>query len=589
MHRIYLRRFLFPVICAAAVALGCAREARAFNFSEHRALGDSAFSGFMDGLVRSGEFKSRDELCAFFESAASIKCAGDEAPYFIPLSNPPNYATFGVINGLSGDHEDNPLRLREELMHRYSVMNQIIALNARKNAMFSDQPSYSEIAAVNPRFPYLAIRNYSHFYNYGDALDKQLGMVDKNHLRLLESPMNGKKVFAELERSNSLDTYATLHLFAMEMADKAGRLAASDPERGKIYLSYAFLYEGFCGHFLEDSFASGHIIVRRSLLGGAVNNKPMHDFYCKLGLTVMNLNGDIWKTYGDNMLARVPDQWENAASYDAIAASTDTPHAAMARAAARVSLEELWSAYRAGLRGGNAPSVAERFPDDGDDAKEKFLLDNCRALHYVPVPYGSDLSRYNLPQDRIEQLNQANAPPQSRNFIRSRVANTVTGFFGTYDEGADYETRGVLGLRLNVMDSSRYHDMADKTGSVDYWSGYTASYLAALESELAPNVTRIAAGKSFFWDIWVSRKHYFSVYTYLEAGIAREESVNRLAFSPTIGIQPGSLLGLDNYTLPRWIWTPMQFILPLKISLGANYVPGRAPGYTVTGEVDLLF
>lgn len=583
---------LVRVLAFSGLACLCfpAPQATAFNFSEHRTIGNAAFADFMDGLIKSGEFKTREEMCAFFESAAGIKCAAPAAPYFAGLSNPPNYISFGVINGLSGDHEDNPLRLREELMHRYSTMNQIIALNARKEAQFSDKPTYTEIADINPRYPYLAIRNFSHFYNYGDTLTQHLGKVDKKNLKLLESPMNGEQVFNDLEHSNLLNTYATLHLFAIHLAETAGRLAAAEPEKSKTYLAYAFLYEGFCDHFLEDSFASGHIIVRRSLVGGAINNKSMHDFYCKLGLNVMNINGDIWKTYGDNMLMLVPDQWESAASYSDIAASTETPTAAMARRATAASIGEIWAAYSAKRSGAAGADTASRFPEaDSDDLKEQFLLANCKALHYVPVPFGSDLSRYPLPQNRLEELKKTNAPPQSRNFIRSRVANTLTGLFGSYTEGSAGKTKGLLGLRLNVMDTAKYSDWEDKTGSVDYWSGYTAAYFAAMEKRFTPDVTRITVGKSFFWDIWVSKHRYFSLYSYLETGIARENDVNRLALSPSVGIQPGALLGLDNYTLPRWIWTPMQFILPLKFTLGVNFVPDRAPGYTCSGEVDLLF
>ena len=572
----------------AAALFCCCGGASAFNYDEHRFLGDHAFSDFMADLRKSGQFPDMESECDYLGQKLSLVCDNSKpAPYFSALSNPPNYISYGVLNGLSGDQEDNALRLHEGLVHRYSAMNQIVAFKDKKDSQFTDRAKYAEIAALNPDFVYLAISNFAHFYNYGSSLDEHIAKVDKEDLRLLESPSTAETVFTNLERSNALAAYITVHAAAISLAEKAGSLARTAPEASRKYLSYAFLYEAFCAHFLEDSFASGHIVVRRSALGGIINNKSLHDFYNTLGLNVMNLNGDIWKTYGDNTLLTIPDQWEHAASYADVAVSTDTPHAAMARLAVSVSLGEVWAAYRGTENGEPYTGIVERFPGN-DSEKEKFALDNFRALHYVPVPFGSDLSRYPLPEAKRAELEEVNAPPQSRNFIRSRVANTITALLGAYQEGSQ-QVKDLFGLRLNVMSYANYHDLPNKSGSVDNWSGYTFSYFMATSGKLVPDVTRLALGKSYFWDIWVSRKHYFSVYSTLETGLMREDDVNRIVFSPSIGIQPGPLLGLDNYTLPRWIWTPMQFILPLKFSVGANYVPHRAPGYTVMGEIDLLF
>ena len=584
----YMVKRLPTVVLALVLALGACATASAFNYDEHRALGDRAFDFFYADLIKSGEFLDRAAECAYFGQKLDIICDDSRAtPYFADLSNPPNFISYGVLNGLSGDHMDNALRLRDDLMHRYSRMNQLVAFKEKRDLQFSDQAKFTEMSAINPDFVYMAFRNYSHFYNYGDTLEDHLTAVDKDDLRLLESPATAGAVFDRLNRGNSLRTYVTLHAFAVNLAEKAGTLSKSAPADAKQYLSYAFLYEAFCAHYLEDSFASGHIIVHRSALGGIINNKSLHDFYNTLGLRVMNLNGDIWKTYGDNMLLKIPDQWEHAQSYPEITVSTDTPHAAMARQAVRVSLGEVWAAYRRAENGAPYVSMADRLPDD-DDQKEKFLLDNFRALQYVPVPFGSDLTRYQLPQEKRPLLEEVNAPPQNRNFIRSRVANTITALIGGYQEG-EQEVKSLLGLRLNVMSSAKYNDVPNKTGTVDYWSGYTASYFMAYSGRLVPDATRVAFGKSYFWDIWVSRKHYFSIYSTLEAGLMREDDVNRAVLSPSIGIQPGPLLGLDNYTLPRWIWTPLQFVLPLKFTFGVNYVPHREPGYTVMGEIDLLF
>ncbi|HOX22780.1 MAG TPA: hypothetical protein PLL10_04890, partial [Elusimicrobiales bacterium] len=298
------------------LSIFAAGTAHSFNYDEHRMLGDSAFSAFANGLVTQGEFKDKQHLCAFFKKELNITCDETEQKfYFLELSNPPNQITYGILNGLSGDQEDNLLRLREDLLHRYSTMNRIVAFKERKDSQFTDQARLSELSELNPNFIYLAFKNYSHFYDYGKTLDQHIASADKQSLLLLQSPATADRAFQLMEKSNAIAAYITFHATAMSFAEKAGKLAETDPETSRKYLSYALLYEAFCAHYLEDSFAAGHLVVRRSALGGIVNNKALHDFYNVLGVYVINLNGDVWKTFGDNWLLRVPDQWEDAKSY----------------------------------------------------------------------------------------------------------------------------------------------------------------------------------------------------------------------------------------------------------------------------------
>ena len=60
-------------------------------------------------------------------------------------------------------------------------------------------------------------------------------------------------------------------------------------------------------------------------------------------------------------------------------------------------------------------------------------------------------------------------------------------------------------------------------------------------------------------------------------------------FGPSVGIQPGPLIGLDNFFLTQWIWLPLRFLIPIKIRVGADIVSGRKPDYMVVGDVDVLF
>ncbi|MFA6583415.1 MAG: hypothetical protein WCS77_03875 [Elusimicrobiaceae bacterium] len=564
-----------------------AGRAAAFDYGEHKAAGEMAFGMFLDGLVKDGYFKDRQEEEKFFSETLNMKKNPEgDLLYFSDLSNPPNYITYGVLDALSGDQSGDPLSLREELMYRYSHMNQIVDLESTYMQKFQNEATTGEIMDTNPSYAYLAVMDQSHFHDYGRSLEYHLGKVDRDTLEMLKSPKTADQAFSRLRKVNSITKYVTLHAFSVYLAGQAGKFYATDVPRSNLYLAYAFLYSSFADHFLADGFASGHIVVNRSLFSAIINNKALHDFYCANGVEVVNLKGDVWKTYGDHMLERYPGQWKSVLSYDDIVDDKITLHERMLVQAEAVSIREVWQAYQDAKTGKPVVNVVDDFPEDDSEEKEKFSLDNFKALSLMPLPFNSDLKRYNLPPEKMEKLQDVNAMPANRNFVRSRVANSVIAEIGYYDVfGAAYDT---IGLRLDVSRFSSYNDTPNKAGTVDRWAGYTFSYLAGYANHV-PMTTKVSGGMYCDFDFWVTKKKYFGLYSYLEAGIERNDGINRFAFSPSVGLQFGPLFGLDDYVLPRWLWVPMQFVLPLKLVFGANVVPSQITTYNITAEIDLLF
>jgi hypothetical protein len=90
-------------------------------------------------------------------------------------------------------------------------------------------------------------------------------------------------------------------------------------------------------------------------------------------------------------------------------------------------------------------------------------------------------------------------------------------------------------------------------------------------------------------DTWVTDRRYFGTYAYVDVGLISMSGTNKLFLSPSLGLQPGPLIGLDNFALPQWIWLPLRILIPIKIRLQANYVPGLVPEYQLIGDVDILF
>jgi hypothetical protein len=76
----------------------------------------------------------------------------------------------------------------------------------------------------------------------------------------------------------------------------------------------AYTMNAFADHFLEDSFAAGHLrtprrVLHSTTIGGAADlcSKYMHDEDNAIGLTVTNPNGATWVSHGDKKLMDADD------------------------------------------------------------------------------------------------------------------------------------------------------------------------------------------------------------------------------------------------------------------------------------------
>jgi hypothetical protein len=67
----------------------------------------------------------------------------------------------------------------------------------------------------------------------------------------------------------------------------------------------AFYTNAFADHFLQDSFAAGHIGMNRAATSPGPAKK-VHDVVNRLGLWVRSDDGEVWKTFGDGHLSSVP-------------------------------------------------------------------------------------------------------------------------------------------------------------------------------------------------------------------------------------------------------------------------------------------
>src|SRR4029453_1350624 len=107
---------------------------------------------------------------------------------------------------------------------------------------------------------------------------------------------------------NAMGTYVWYHLQALAQAARLAHGDLAPPVRAQVALA-ALADEAFALHFLEDSFAAGHMA---GTWGKAPVRKGTHDYYNERGLEMVTWNGHRFVAQGDAYMG--PQDAERAAS-----------------------------------------------------------------------------------------------------------------------------------------------------------------------------------------------------------------------------------------------------------------------------------
>nr|WP_199080716.1 hypothetical protein [Pedobacter sp. ASV19] len=530
----------------------------AYNYGEHKAIGDQAFMKFIHSLQQTG-------TAGTFRSLLDFKVAGTKISY-------------GTLNGLSGDHVGDPYALIELLSDSSSVLHKIMTLHDEYIAMGYSAAPDGKLVKLDFGYAMLAMKNLSHFYQYGKSFQDQLSAFNKDMIRQCQRPELAKAAFDKLNKTNAINMYVTLHLVAMDFAAQSGRFK-DNPEQARTLMMLALLFNAFADHFLEDSFSSGHLVVKRTVLASVVNNKALHDFYSANGTMVLNRKAEIWKAHGDGTFNKPEFINESARVIEAV----------------ELSLADLWMAYE------NTSSTPQkgmdflmRIPVE-KKMQENYLLNNIPALKLVPIPYNSNLPSLFENTLITDSMKKANQMLPYRNFVRSRVGNSfVIGINGPSFSTKNYY-RG-FDFRINAGSiSNRYtfNSKGGKKGVWDYWHGYTVVYswgeTAPYRDEFHKGPThQFRAGIRSNFDYWVSDKKFIGIYGYMEGGVQYGNRETSLIFVPSVGLQLGSLLNINYYNMPGWLRLPAQYLLPLKLRQGVVLTAKHPPKYFYGFEMDFV-
>ena len=588
-------------------------SAYAWDFAEHRKIGDRAMILMPERLVAAGLFPNEAAFYALLDTVLDVHLSKDGRSFVLnELSQAPNQVTYGTLCGLAGDHVSNPLLLETGLQAHYSKTNRTLWLEADAMQHFQTGANSVELLKVNLAYGVMAIKDLSHFYSYGDDLNDHLRKIDAELIRALASPANVNDTFAKLDRLPSMSKYFCIHIFATYLAEEAGKAhLAGDAHAASDYLFYAMLYEAFAEHFLQDSFASGHQMVRRGFGASAVsNNKALHDFYNTIPVQTANLKGETWASYGDKRLNQNMEEYIGKESYTEIRVTDPNPYKLpkgdkyeretrvfyQVVNATCQSILEVWQAYRDAVQG-EAKQILSQLPERHEEWPA-YIYAHHPVVRDFPLPFGTKLTEVPLDSaawDRQEELQLIVQEPFTRNFIRSRVANsfsfTVTdGLTSTTGMGAGIGGRLSLSM-FNWHRFGRANAMSARKGDVIHWLYPTISgnYFWGDMKQGRPDSWDVKAGAAYNLDLFVSPRRFLGLYAYMEMGVDRRCQETRFVAAPAIGMQLGSLLGLHTFNMPGWLRIPLSYLLPLKFTVSCNKVKGRPVEWLSAYEIDILF
>ena len=588
-------------------------SAYAWDFAEHRKIGDRAMILMPERLVAAGLFPNEAAFYALLDTVLDVQLSEDGRSFVLnELSQAPNQVTYGTLCGLAGDHVSNPLLLETGLQAHYSKTNRTLLLEADAMQHFQTGANSVELLKVNLAYGVMAIKDLSHFYSYGDDLNDHLRKIDAELIRALASPANVNDTFAKLDRLPSMSKYFCIHIFATYLAEEAGKAhLAGDAHAASDYLFYAMLYEAFAEHFLQDSFASGHQMVRRGFGASAVsNNKALHDFYNTIPVQTANLKGETWASYGDKRLNQNMEEYIGKESYTEIRVTDPNPYKLpkgdkyeretrvfyQVVNATCQSILEVWQAYRDAVQG-EAKQILSQLPEKHEEWPA-YIYAHHPVVRDFPLPFGTKLKEVPLDSvalDRQEELQLIVQEPFTRNFIRSRVANsfsfTVTdGLTSTTGMGAGIGGRLSLSM-FNWHRFGRANAMSARKGDVIHWLYPTISgnYFWGDMKQGRPDSWDVKAGAAYNLDLFVSPRRFLGLYAYMEMGVDRRCQETRFVAAPAIGMQLGSLLGLHTFNMPGWLRIPLSYLLPLKFTVSCNKVKGRPVEWLSAYEIDILF
>ncbi len=125
-------------------------SAFAWDFAEHRKIGDRAMSLLPRYLVENGIFPNEAVAdSALLQILNMSHMPGSNAYAMNELTQLPNIVTYGTLCGLAGDHVENPMLLETGLQTHFSKTNRTLALETQAMNEFLTGANSKELLDIN--------------------------------------------------------------------------------------------------------------------------------------------------------------------------------------------------------------------------------------------------------------------------------------------------------------------------------------------------------------------------------------------------------------------------------------------------------
>lgn len=359
----------------------------------------------------------------------------------------PRCVTFTMLPALAADHSCSPSELGEFIDNERWIFRvlRIAATTERDiNRASNDRQRIDAWNAMHlalersdPEYTSRAVANDSHF------------MLAR---RTAELRAYLKDALGPSQRVNSAAMYALYHLAAIGAARKYA--SSRDPAARAASAREALLTEAFALHFLEDSFAAGHLV---GIWGDKATKKGTHDFYSIHGLDAFTWDHVAYSAHGDAFIKRVDQE--------------------RAGGAVRDSLLDVLAA----ARGASEPGAVENLPT-------AFTYDVCRAISVGVALPESGIERHvepvwvetPMPSSPRDQTPPVRQRAEIGPFVSFQSGAAFDGMFGGYQapEGAPRLTfslsaalgfgYGLEGLTTNAGDGTFLLNLGVTTQSAQF-------------------------------------------------------------------------------------------------------------------------
>jgi hypothetical protein len=272
------------VAAAVLVVLAGASPAAAWIHPEHRAIAGATIEGLdparaqaLRDLWAAARAGHEDRLC-------EQVWEGDQGP-------DPRCIDLAALPALSGDHSCSPTDLLKTVLTERWVLDvarvasqleqRIKAARTVAERINATRASDLAFERVDPGYSSRAGANNAHFLLTRRNADPAVYLRDS------------VSAGAEL---NAIGIWLYSHAVAMKLASRASAPGLSAAERGEL-VRMALATEFYGEHFLQDTFASGHVA---GTWGDVALRKGTHDYYNEQGLATTTWSGHAVILAGDS-------------------------------------------------------------------------------------------------------------------------------------------------------------------------------------------------------------------------------------------------------------------------------------------------